>query len=88
MVVHHACLNLRNTFSRLPNPRFAIADRTRGGRDGVNSIVRRWRQPSGTVTMTASVVTSVGEVSRPTAIWSEDSEMLVTAVERCRIPAF
>src|ERR1700737_1272117 len=52
-VTHHALSNLRKTFSRLPYPRFAMADCIRGGRGGAKSIVDRCRQPSGTVRTTA-----------------------------------
>jgi hypothetical protein len=51
---HHASSNLRNNFSRLPNPRFLIADMTRVGRGGSKFIVERCRHPNGTVRITAS----------------------------------
>ena len=61
-VFHQATSNLRKSFSRLPKPRFEIADRTLGGRGGSKIIVDRCRQPRGIVTMTASALTSASIV--------------------------
>jgi len=77
---HQASSNFRKIFSRLPKPRFEIADCTFGGRGGSNEIVDLCKQPRGMVTMTASALTSASLVF--TIIWSDRSEMWLTIVER------